>query len=31
VVPLTGAAAAFDVLRGGGGVMKVLIDCQETS
>ena len=31
VEPLTNAAAAFDVLRGGGNVMKVLIDCQETS
>ena len=30
VEPLTGAAAAFDALRGGGGVMKVLIDCRAT-
>jgi (R,R)-butanediol dehydrogenase/meso-butanediol dehydrogenase/diacetyl reductase len=31
IEPLTNAAAAFDALRGGGNVMKVLIDCQETS
>ncbi|MEV4624038.1 alcohol dehydrogenase catalytic domain-containing protein [Asanoa sp. NPDC049573] len=31
VEPLANAAAAFDLLRGGGNVMKVLIDCQETS
>jgi (R,R)-butanediol dehydrogenase/meso-butanediol dehydrogenase/diacetyl reductase len=31
VEPLTSAAAAFDLLRGGGNVMKVLVDCQETS
>jgi (R,R)-butanediol dehydrogenase/meso-butanediol dehydrogenase/diacetyl reductase len=31
VEPLSNAAAAFELLRGGGGVMKVLIDCQETS
>jgi 2-desacetyl-2-hydroxyethyl bacteriochlorophyllide A dehydrogenase len=31
VEPLAGAAAAFDALRGGGGVMKVLIDCRATS
>jgi threonine dehydrogenase-like Zn-dependent dehydrogenase len=31
VEPLTNAAGAFDILRRGGNVMKVLIDCQETS
>lgn len=31
VEPLSNAAAAFDALVGGGGVMKVLIDCRETS
>jgi len=31
VVPLTDAAEAFDALRRGGNVMKVLINCQETS
>ena len=31
VEPLANAAAAFDALRGGGGVMKVLIDCRATS
>lgn len=30
VEPLTNAAAAFELLRGGGSVMKVLVDCQET-
>ncbi|GAA4474017.1 zinc-dependent alcohol dehydrogenase [Phytohabitans houttuyneae] len=31
VEPLTNTAEAFARLRGGGNVMKVLIDCQETS
>jgi threonine dehydrogenase-like Zn-dependent dehydrogenase len=31
IEPLDNAAAAFAALRGGGNVMKVLIDCQETS
>ena len=31
VEPLADAAAAFDVLRGGGGVMKVLVDCRAAS
>ncbi len=31
VVPLSGASAAFDALESGGGVMKVLIDCQDAS
>jgi 2-desacetyl-2-hydroxyethyl bacteriochlorophyllide A dehydrogenase len=31
VEPLTNAAAAFDALGGGGGVMKVLVDCREAS
>jgi (R,R)-butanediol dehydrogenase/meso-butanediol dehydrogenase/diacetyl reductase len=31
VEPLTNAAAAFEALRAGGDVMKVLINCQETS
>ncbi|MEH1129036.1 zinc-dependent alcohol dehydrogenase [Micromonospora sp. CPCC 206061] len=31
VEPLTNAAGAFDLLRAGGNVMKVLINCQETS
>ncbi|WP_020577767.1 zinc-dependent alcohol dehydrogenase [Actinopolymorpha alba] len=31
VVPLSGATEAFDALESGGGVMKVLIDCQAES
>lgn len=31
VVPLSGATEAFDALESGGGVMKVLIDCQAAS
>ena len=31
VVPLTAAAAAFAALRNGGSVMKVLVDCQDTT
>ncbi|MCA2215496.1 zinc-dependent alcohol dehydrogenase [Jidongwangia harbinensis] len=31
VVPLSDAAGAFDALRGGGGVMKVLVDCRDAA
>ncbi|MDX3638554.1 zinc-dependent alcohol dehydrogenase [Streptomyces sp. MB09-02B] len=31
VVPLTQAPAAFDALEGGGDVMKILVDCTEST